>query len=148
MKTVAITLVLCFVAPMAFAKPTTCRSWQGMEVPYLGDVTLETLGGAQLDRAGRPIILLNPDMLNTFSPLAREFWLAHTCGHHALTPQYNNEEEADCFAMRSLGKKKIRADEKWESLFEELHALPNGSWPEHQPDTARIEALRNCEVPD
>lgn len=148
MKTIAITLALCLVAPMATAKPTTCRSWKGMEVPYMGDASLETLGGSGLDRAGRPIILLNPDILNTFTPLAREFWLAHTCGHHALIPDYNTEEEADCFAVRSLSKKKIRTEEKWQALFEELRALPEGSWPEHQPDAARIEALKGCEVPD
>ncbi len=146
MKTVAFTLALCLLAPVAMAKPTTCRSWSGMEVPYMGDASLETMGGATEDRAGRPIILLNPEQLNAFPPLAREFWLAHTCGHHALIPDYNTEAEADCFAMRSLGKKKIRTDEKREALFEELRNLPEGAWGEHTPDAARIEALEACET--
>lgn len=145
MKTLTVALTLCLMAPIAMAKPATCRAWTGMEVPYMGDPTLETLGGAEKDRAGRAIIRLNPDMLNTFSPLAREFWLAHTCGHHALTPKYNTEEEADCFAMRTLGKKKIRTPEQLEALIEALYQLPEGSWPGHQPDATRIEALRACE---
>lgn len=145
-KTITITVALCLLAPMAIAKPSTCRSWQGMEVPYMGDPSLETLGGAELDRAGRAIILLNPGILNKFPPLAREFWLVHTCGHHALVPEYNTEAEADCFAMRSLGKKKIRTEEKRDALFEELAALPEGSWPDHQPDAARIDALKVCEL--
>jgi len=112
----------------------------------MGDATLEGLGGAAKDRAGRPIILLNPDQLNAFPPLAREFWLAHSCGHHALIPDYNTETEADCFAMRSLRKKKIRTPEKLQALIEELQSLPEGAWGEHTPDATRIEALEACKA--
>lgn len=148
MKTLTITLVLCLVAPMAFAKPTTCRSWQGMEVPYLGDSSLNKIGDIYFDKSERPLILLNPEILGEVPPLAAEFWLAHICGHHALTPEYNTEEEADCFAMRSLSKKKIRSDEKREELYEQLRSLQPGELGEHQPDAARIDALRQCELPD
>lgn len=160
MKTLTLKAALCLLAPLvtvatvaslatvANATPSTCRSWQGMEVPYLGDQNLDNVGGATFDNAGRAIITLNPTRLSQFPPLAREFWLAHTCGHHALTPQYNTEQEADCFAMRSLGKKKIRTPEKRETLFEELKTLPADVWGDHQPDAARIDALRQCKVED
>lgn len=145
MKTLAFTLALSLLAPMAMAKPATCRAWSGLEVPYMGDASLATLGGASQDRAGRPIILLNPERLNAFAPLAREFWLAHACGHHALIPDYNTEAEADCFAMRTLRKKKIRAPEQMQALTEALHALPDQAWGAHTPDAARIDALAACQ---
>ncbi|WP_372886026.1 hypothetical protein [Shimia sp.] len=143
-KNMALALALCLLAPLAEAKPATCRAWTGLEVPYIGDAALGTLGGATEDRAGRPIILLNPERLNAFAPLARDFWLAHECGHHALIPDYNTEAEADCFAMRSLRKKKIRSAAEMQALTEALRALPEGAWDGHAPDAGRIEALAAC----
>ncbi|MEP2532730.1 hypothetical protein [Shimia sp.] len=144
MKTIGLTLLLCLNAPMAFAKPMTCRSWQGMEVPYLGDVTLETIGGATENARGRAVILLNPEILESYPPMAREFWLAHECGHHALTPAYNTEAEADCYAMRRLRKKLVRTPEQLLELQDALYALPDTAWSDHRPDEARIKALAQC----
>lgn len=144
MKLLPLSLALTLIATGVLAKPPTCRSWQKMEVPYLGDVTLETIGGATTNSRGRAIITLNPDILQTFPPLARDFWLAHSCGHHALIPDYNTEKEADCYAMKLLRKKKVRTPEQMETLLEELRSLPEDAWGEHRPDEARINALRTC----
>ena len=140
----SLVLALCLAAPLAQAKPAACRSWQGMEVPYQGDATLADLGGATQDKRGRPLIEINPDLLSTYPPLAREFLLAHECGHHALTPNYNTEAEADCHAMRKLRKKLVRTPEQLAALQEELRTLPEDAWTGHRPDAARIDALALC----
>ncbi len=147
MKFLGLALILTFVATASFARPSSCRSWQGMEVPYLGDASLETVGGATQNARGRNLILLNPDLLMTFPPLARDFFLAHECGHQALTPNYNTEAEADCFAMRRLRKKLVRTPEQVQQLQADLRALPADAWPAHAPDTQRIGAIAKCGAP-
>lgn len=145
MKPLSLALILCLgTAAAVDAQPLTCRSWQGMEVPYLGDATLETVGGATMNARGRAVILLNPEILSTFPEPARDFFLAHECGHHALIPDYNTEAEADCFAMRLLRKKKLRTPEQVTALQDALTTLPDTAWAGHRPDAERIEALAHC----
>lgn len=144
MKSLTLAIILCLIAPMAMATPATCRAWGAMEVPYLGDTNLDTIGGATKDKKGRKSILLNPEILATYPPMARDFWLAHSCGHLALNPAGHTEAEADCYAMRSLLKKKIRKTEQMQELTDALRALPADAWPGHRPDVARIDALAQC----
>ena len=144
MKSIGLALMLTLAAAAAHAKPMTCRSWQGMEVPYLGDASLETIGGATRNARGRDVILLNPDILSQLQPMARDFFLAHECGHHALIPDYNTEAEADCYAIRRMRKKLVRTPEQMQELLEALTALPQDIWQDHRPDAARIAALPQC----
>ena len=144
MKSLGLAILFMFAATASFARPATCRSWQGMEVPYLGDITLETVGGATQTPSGRSLIVINPERLMTFPPLARDFFLAHECGHTALIPEYNTEAEANCFAMRRLRKKLVRTPAEMQQLQDDLRALPVNAWPDHAPDADSIDALANC----
>lgn len=146
MKTFALSLALCLIAVTAAqAKPPTCRTWQGMEVPYLGNPAVEGLGGATTDRKGRAIIALHPERLGQLPPLVADFWLIRECAQHAIHPNRLSEQAADCFAMKTmLKKRKIATTDQMETLQGQLRALPQDALPRGPMTEARITALPAC----
>lgn len=50
-----------------------------------------------LGLAGRSVVVLNPELLDRYSPIVRLFVFHHECGHHHIG---SDELAADCWAVR------------------------------------------------
>lgn len=125
-------------------QPVPCTSFYGEPVQYIADASLNDVG-MSTRYFGRPIIVLNPMVLQRFAPLVQIWWQAHECGHHALNPAINNEVAADCFAtraLRDLGY--IRTWPDLEELMRELATLPGNAFTGHLPGPMRAAQVRDC----
>lgn len=124
--------------------PPPCMSHFNVQVPYLPDTTLPNVGIATY-LGGQPIIIMNPRVLERFSPLMRMWWYLHECGHHALPPHLNNEVNADCYAarrMRDMGF--VRTQSDLMEICAQLSTLPGNIWSGHLPGPGRCEVVVQC----
>lgn len=138
-----VTFSLFFVAP-AYSQSIPCTSHFGEPVQYIQDYNLNNVGIATRYQ-GRPIIVINPAILNQFSPLVQQWWLAHECGHHALSPHQNNEVNADCFASRALRDLGfIRSPADLQQVMRELSRLPGNIFTGHLPGPGRARVVMDC----
>lgn len=147
MRTIFLSMTILMLGAVTASaqQPRHCVSYQGFSVPYIADPTLNNVGIATHDFYGRPIIIMNPQVLNQFPPLAREFWFAHECAHHALPPWQNSEDAADCYAiqaMRWLGMLNNPAEVN--QFFASLSGLPGNIWTGHRPGPGRIQLMQTC----
>ncbi|MCA8906361.1 MAG: hypothetical protein KDA64_00405 [Rhodospirillaceae bacterium] len=125
-------------------QPVPCTSFYGEPVQYIADAGLNDVG-MSTRYFGRPIIVLNPMVLQRFAPLVQIWWQAHECGHHALSPTMNSEVAADCFAtraLRDLGY--IRSWADLEELMRELSTIPGNAFTGHLPGPMRAAQVRDC----
>ncbi len=125
--------------------PLPCRSFDGFQVPYIVNPQLNDVGRAYRDGYGNPIIEINPNVLAYYTPLTKQFWFAHECGHHALYPQQNSEPSADCFAvknLRSLGMMTYEQDV--DDMLWQISQLPGNYQTGHLPGPARAQNMYIC----
>jgi len=130
---------------LAQNQPLPCRSYQGYPVRYIADPQLNNVGVATTDGYGNPVIIMNPNVVNSFPPLARQFWFAHECAHHAMAPNMNNETNADCFAvrnLRSIGMMRSRRD--IDDMLDSISRLPGNIMTGHLPGYARAANMYAC----
>jgi len=142
-------LILCstlFFSNTALAQqPGQCLSNQNYPVPYIIDYNLNNVGIATTDNYGNPIIVMNPNILNQFPSLAKEFWFAHECAHHALPPWENSEINADCYAVRNmLYNGLLQNPAAVNQFFNSIAQLPGSVWTGHLPGPARVQAMHVC----
>jgi hypothetical protein len=139
----AILLLLCGQAIAQQPKP--CVTAQGYQIPYIADYTLNNVGIATKDANGYPVILMNPNVLQNFPPLAQEFWFAHECAHHVLLPYQNNETNADCYAVRALRYLRLLQNPNAvQQFFSSILGLQGNPWSGHLPGPQRVQAMRIC----
>ena len=111
---------------------------------YIQDYSLNNVGIATRLQ-GRPVIVVNPNVLGRFSPLVQQWWFAHECGHHALHPSQNSEVAADCFASRALRDLGfIRSPADLQQVMFELSGLPGNVFSGHLPGPDRARVVMNC----
>ena len=147
LNTFLIVSFLSFIpnTPTFAQAPSTCRSFQGVIVPYIPDPSLNNVGIATQDNMGRRIIVMNPNILNQFPSLARQFWYAHECAHHALNPPRNNEMNADCFAVQNLRFLGMMVNPfHVDQLLQSISSLPGNAGTGHLPGPARRNLLITC----
>lgn len=125
--------------------PLNCVSFYGEPVRIYMTRGLNNVGIATRVRNGRPIIVMNPDVLARFQPLVQVWWFAHECGHHALGP-YNSETNADCWGVRVLRDQGfIRSVHDLEAFAWDLGSLP-GSAMGHLPGPQRAQNVITCSL--
>lgn len=127
--------------------PVFCNDFRGLPVQLIVDPTLNDVGRATLDAYGRPIMLLNPTVLQRLSPELQLFWYGHECAHHvlghAVRPHLGNESEADCWAVRTGRAQGWFPPQAFHGLTQMLYANP-GTGEGHLPGPQRIQNMIAC----
>lgn len=124
--------------------PLTCANWQGIPVQIIANPYLNNVGVAHAGNVGQPVIQLNPQVMNQFSPFVQVWWFAHECGHHALHPSVNSESNADCWGIRVMRNQGlIQWPAQLNAFANELASLP-GSPAGHLPGPVRAMNIANC----
>ena len=125
-----------------------CVDFRGLPVASVLNVTLPDVAMAGAAPNGAPIIQYNPNVLIQLSPQTRVFFYAHECAHHALAHLVRNipmqqEQEADCWAIRTLvGRGALNAGADVSMVQRDLSFSP-GDWT-HVPGPVRQFNLRAC----
>lgn len=121
--------------------PISCGLGNGQVVPIYLDPTLNDVGMATIGNAN-PRIIVNPNILERFSPIVKVWWLAHECGH-TLLPLGHSEAEADCRAasvMRTTGI--LNHPSQLDAFANELSSLPASA--RHLPGWQRVQVIASC----
>ncbi len=97
---------------------------------------------------GQPIIIYNPTVLSSMSRQTRLWMYAHECAHHALAHAIRNipfsqEQEADCWGIRTLTEQGLLDDDDLLVIQRELGRFGPGDWT-HLPGRQRAINLRRC----
>jgi len=131
-----------------------CVDARGIPVASIPAPGLNDIAAAALDRFGRPVIYYNPGAFQ-YGRLIRLFFYTHECGHHALGHTFvsrpvTQEQEADCWAIRTLVQKGLVSDSEMIQIQMTIARFGRGDWT-HVPGPQRAINLRHClagEAPD
>jgi len=144
----ALALITLFLPSVVTAQVTYegCVDFRGIPVasvlnPYVQDVAV-----ANYAPNGAPIIIYNPNVLAQTRPKTRLFFYAHECGHHVLAHgirgiPLTREQEADCWAIRTLVDKGLVTDDDVTDIQSDIAQFGRGDWT-HLPGPYRAIALR------
>lgn len=128
-----------------------CVDFRGIPVASVLNPALRDVAMASWAGNGAPIIQYNPGVLAQMAPQTRMFFYAHECAHHALAHGVRNiplqqEQEADCWAIRTLvGRGILNAGSDVQAVQLDLSFSP-GDWT-HVPGPQRQFNLRACLAP-
>ncbi len=126
----------------------TCNDIRGIQVTSIPDETINDIAIANLAQDGSPVIYYRPSGLISASPPTQLFFYAHECGHHALGHNIGlsfpltREQEADCFAIRTLVKMNLVSDDDINAIQKDINHF-KGDWT-HLPGPERAINLRAC----
>lgn len=148
------TAALAFFAPVpSYAQyniagvSVSCSDFRDVPVVLLSNPLLPDVGRAVIDPSGRPVIMLNPQILVYQSTEMQLFWFAHECAHHVLGHiiQFSaaNESMADCWAVITGKRQGWFPPQAFQHLVEVLGSSPGSIWG-HLPGPARIQNMMNC----
>src|SRR5271155_5965075 len=91
-----------------------CRDAAGRPVASVANYSIPDVAQAAMLPNGAPVIFYNPRVLLWMHSQTRVFFYAHECGHHALGqvisgsgPSVTDEQEADCWGIRTLRAKSL-----------------------------------------
>jgi hypothetical protein len=152
MRLRALTLAILLLAGRAAdAQPVTfdgCVDFRGVPVASVLNQALPDVAMAHIAPNGAPIIQYNPHVLERLSPQTRLFFYAHECAHHALAHlarhvPFQQEQEADCWAIRTLVQAgRLDPNGDVGAVQQDLFFSP-GDWT-HVPGPQRQFNLRAC----
>jgi hypothetical protein len=129
----------------------TCNTASGRAVAAV-QITSGTIARAALDQDGRAVVRYDPRRIDGVTPQDQLFVFAHECGHHALGHDARapmtavQEQEADCYAIRSLISRAGFTRSDVATLTTEMTGLEAGI-ARHLPWRARVYDLEGC-LPD
>jgi len=125
-----------------------CRDVLGRPVLDYPDNNLRDIAMASMS-GGTPVIYYNPMVVMSVSPATRRFFYYHECGHHALgqivsgqSIPYVSEQEADCWAARTLVQSHIFSLDDLREVQQDVSRSP-GDWA-HLPGPQRALNLIAC----
>jgi len=121
----------------------SCVSFDRRRVLIELDYGIPDVGYATRLEDGTPLIVINPEVVESFSPAVAQFWFVHECGHHILPPDLNSESAADCFAIQDMVRNGAARREDLYVFREELGWLP-GSPAGHLPGPQRAAHIIEC----
>lgn len=124
-------------------RPWNCSFYHGQSVPIFLDPQLNNVGIATNTP---PYIVLNPIVMNQFSPTMQIFWLAHECVHATYQPMSANENKeavADCIAIKQLRQLNLNRREVEEIAWQTL-PLMGGAHTGHLPGPLRVQHILQC----
>lgn len=122
-------------------QPWTCSLNNGQLVPIYLNPNLPDVGMA---KNYPPQIVLNPNVMNNFSPLMQVFWLAHECVHatNFQPPGMNPEIDADCKAIKQLKNLNLNPSQLNQIAYETLPLT--GSHSGHLAGPYRTQLIAQC----
>lgn len=125
-----------------------CRDALGTPVLDYPDPSLPDIAMARIANGG-PVIIYNPNVVLASGPATRRFFYFHECGHHALgqvisgvSIPYRSEQEADCWAARTLVEMGEFTRDDLVAVGREVSRSP-GDWS-HLPGPQRALNLLRC----
>ena len=124
-------------------RPWNCSFYNGYQVPIYLDPSLNNVGVAGNNP---PHIVLNPVVMNQFSPTMQIFWLAHECVHATYQPASANENQemtADCIAIKQLRQLNLSSREVNEIAWQTLPLL-GSAHTGHLPGPLRAQHIMQC----
>ena len=122
-----------------------CVDFRGRAVLSIHD---DNIGDVAMARVvnGEPVVFYNVRVLAWLPAKTRLFWYAHECAHHVLAHlarmNLDMEQEADCWGIRELVRRRIVADVDITRIQSSLSYSPGDSW--HFPGPIRAINLRRC----
>ncbi len=124
-----------------------CLDIRGRPVASIPNNNLNDVAVAMLSPNDEPLILYNPYTLSWLQPQTQQFFYYHECAHHALGHVFisiptRREQEADCWAMRTLYER-VFDDEDVTIVQNDLARIGKGDWT-HLPGPRRAINLREC----
>lgn len=132
---------------MIAGQPVFCNDFRGIPVQLIFDPTLNDVGMATLDAHGRPIMVLNPTVMQHLPQAVQLFWYGHECAHHVLghvvRRDLSNEVEADCWSVRTGRMQGWFPPQAFQGLIQTLGASHGTPWG-HLPGPTRIAAMMQC----
>jgi len=125
-----------------------CTDIRGIPVLSIRSYGLNDIAVASVDAGGAPIIRYNPQVVSSVRPQTRLFFYAHECGHHALGHtlsgvRLGQEQEADCWSIRTLVQKELLTSSDITLIQGDLAVMSKGDWT-HLTGPQRAINLRAC----
>jgi len=125
-----------------------CTDIRGIPVVSISDTRVNDIAQASVDGSGVPIIRYNPQIVGNTRPQTRLFFYTHECGHHALGHalsglRMGQEQEADCWSIRTLVDKSLVSESDITRIQGDLALFSRGDWT-HLPGPQRAINLRAC----
>jgi hypothetical protein len=110
-----------------------CADFRGVPVASVLNPGLADVAAASWAPNGAPLIQYNPNVLVRLAPQTRTFFYAHECAHHALAHGVRNipfqqEQEADCWAIQTLVARGILDRDRDVALIQSDLSLSSGDW--------------------
>src|SRR5688572_5140707 len=110
MRGIGLAVIGIFAAARAVGAQVTfdgCVDYRGIAVASVRNDGINDVAIARSAPNGAPIIEYNVQVLAKLQPQTRLFFYAHECAHHALAHgvrghPLTREQEADCWAVRTL----------------------------------------------
>jgi len=146
-----VALVAGFAAQSQAQVPLTlaCNDRSGRAVTPV-QVTNGIIAIAKVDPNGRPVIEYDQRPIAGISPQQRLFIYAHECGHHALghdrrgqSTNLTQEQDADCYAIRSL-MNKVGFTAYDVSILQMVMQQLDADAARHMPWPTRVYNLEGC----
>ena len=97
----------------------------------------------------QPMIIINVRRLKQLSKASQAFFVMHECGHHVLghfyfrQPGLNLEQEADCYALRTLIRQKRFTLSDIKAVQKDMRKFGQAS-VHHKDGEVRATALMDC----
>ena len=126
-----------------------CVDIRGFAVASIPNYNINDVATAVNLPNGKPVIFYNPNVLASLAPQTRMFFYIHECGHQALGHVINysfpmvKEQEADCFAIRTLVQRGMINNFDKEVIQKDLWERGRGDWS-HLPGPKRSINLDLC----
>ena len=127
-----------------------CIDAMGVPVAEIPNTMIADIAQANRLPNGAPVIYFNPNVLSWVSPPTRVFFQAHECGHHVLGHTLgrmvmNMEQEADCWAIRTLVSMGMVGPMEMQAIQMDIARFGRGDWS-HLPGPQRAINLQECLV--
>mgnify|MGYP001243454832 FL=1 len=125
-----------------------CFNFQGQQVGEFYNYNINDVAIATNNNMGMPIILYNPNVLQSMPGPTRTFFRYHECAHHALGhtvsgPSMQNEQNADCWAIRTMYQHGLLNPHVLSTIQNSIAQFGKADWT-HLPGPRRAINLKAC----
>jgi hypothetical protein len=125
-----------------------CVDPRGIPAVELPNYQLNDIAQANILPNGAPVIFFNPNVLASTSPPTRLFFQVHECAHHVLGHTLgrlapNMEQEADCWAIRTIVSRGMIDQTGLRLIQSDIANFGRGDWS-HLPGPQRAINLQAC----
>jgi hypothetical protein len=109
-----------------------CVDVRGIPVASI-PAPIDDIAVAKLDPSGSPVILYSPQIAAEYDMATRLFFYFHECGHHALGHSLrrqpaSEEQQADCWAIRTLVSRGLFSDRDISQVQADIAHFGKSDW--------------------